>query len=319
MSISRRFSTQLGGARRLLHTAQEHSVLSLPTTMNASPSPLHGKDRAAPFVKWAGGKRRLIPEIMARLSASFSTYHEPFLGGGAVFFALAGERRITRAVLSDTNAELIGAYRAVRESPKALIRLLEAHKEAHGEEGYYYRVRDRHGATAGGAEARLASAARFIYLNKTCYNGLYRVNSKGRFNVPQGRYQNPTIYHRENLLAVSRVLQNAELAVRDFSEIEPEAGDVIYCDPPYDDTFNSYAAGGFGEAGQRRLREWMDRWREKGCYVLLSNSDTPLIRDLYADYRIAEIAAPRYINSKGSGRGMTKELLVMGFAEGGSA
>ena len=269
------------------------------------------KKQASPFVKWAGGKRHLIPEILTRLPASFGTYYEPFVGGGAVFFALAD--RISQAILSDSNAELIRAYRIIKENPEALMEELESHRKAHARDAsYYYQVRDQYNAPPNDSGDEPASVARFIYLNKTCYNGLYRVNSRGKFNVPKGRYANPTIYSKENILTVSEALKNATLYTRDFEEIDPQPVDFIYCDPPYDDTFDSYAAGGFGEMEQRRLRDCMDRWREKGCHVLLSNSDTPLIRRLYEEYRIEEVVAPRHINSKADRRGMTVELLVMG-------
>nr|VFJ75388.1 MAG: DNA adenine methylase [Candidatus Kentron sp. FW] len=281
---------------------------------DSTPSPPPEKKRASPFVKWAGGKRHLIPEIIARLPASFGTYYEPFVGGGAVFFALADQ--VGKAVLSDTNAELMLAYEVIKENPEALMEQLECHKKAHGREGYYYRVREQRNAKRGNLEDKLASAARFIYLNKTGYNGLYRVNSRGEFNVPKGQYKNPAIYSRENILAIGEALKNAALETLDFADIDPKPGDFIYCDPPYDDTFNSYAAGGFGEAEQKRLKEYMDRWRERGCHVLLSNSDTPLIRALYKDYRIEKVKAPRTINSKADGRGMTAELLVMSYDTG---
>nr|VFJ62603.1 MAG: DNA adenine methylase [Candidatus Kentron sp. FM]VFJ63060.1 MAG: DNA adenine methylase [Candidatus Kentron sp. FM]VFK14322.1 MAG: DNA adenine methylase [Candidatus Kentron sp. FM] len=279
---------------------------------DSAPATRMKKQQVFPFVKWAGGKRHLIPEIIARLPKSFGTYYEPFVGGGAVFFALAG--RIGKVVLSDTNVELMLAYEVIRDTPEALMEQLDIHQKAHGREGYYYRVRkERNAAWHGGFADRLVAAARFIYLNKTGYNGLYRVNSRGEFNVPEGRYKDPAIYNRENILAISKMLKNVTLETRDFADLDPEPGDFIYCDPPYDDTFNSYAAGGFGEAGQKRLKDCMDSWREKGCYVLLSNSDTSLIRALYADYRIEEVAAPRAINSKADGRGMTTELLVMSY------
>lgn len=278
-------------------------------TTHTGPSPLPEKTRASPFVKWAGGKRHLVPAIIDHLPASFNTYYEPFLGGGAVFFALAD--RIGKAVLSDTNADLIRAFEVIKEAPEALIERLKVHRKDHAEEGYYYQVRDQYNASRDDAGDKLASVARFLYLNKTCYNGLYRVNSRGGFNVPKGQYKNPAIFSRANILAVGEALKNATLRKQDFQEIDPGPGDFIYCDPPYDDTFNGYAVGGFGEKGQRRLKAYMDRWRERGCYVLLSNSNTPLIRALYADYRIEEVTAPRAINSKANGRGMTTELLVM--------
>ncbi|VFM99390.1 MAG: DNA adenine methylase (dam) [Candidatus Kentron sp. G] len=282
---------------------------------SSAPAARREKQQASPFVKWAGGKRHLVPEIIARLPKSFGTYYEPFVGGGAVFFALAG--RAGKAALSDTNAELMLAYEVIRDTPEALMEQLDAHKKAHRREEYYYQVRERRNAALdSGFSDKVASAVRFIYLNKTGYNGLYRVNSRGGFNVPKGRYENPAIYNRENILAISEVLKNTTLETLDFADIDPRPEDFIYCDPPYDDAFNSYADDGFGEADQKRLKDCMDRWREKGCHVMLSNSDTPLIRALYKGYRIEEVEAPRYINSKAAKRGMTTELLVMSYDTG---
>ena len=249
------------------------------------PPPVVETPKAQPFVKWAGGKRSLVSEIMSRLPHSFENYHEPFVGGGAVFFALA--HKIKNAFLSDANADLIRTYRAIQEQPERLIETLQHHKENHETEGYYYEVRAQ-----SDLEDIVDVAARFIYLNKTCYNGLYRVNKSGQFNVPQGRYKNPAICDADNIRVASRVLQKAAIHHVDFGDIEPEAGDLVYCDPPYDDTFNGYSANGFGNTEQGRLRDCMDRWHRNGCYVMLSNSDTPLIRDLYQDYTIHEVQGP---------------------------
>ena len=154
-------------------------------------------------------------------------------------------------------------------------------------------------------------AARFIYLNRTCYNGLYRVNKKGLFNVPRGSYVNPTICDSNNLLAASQVLAKATITYADFSEIQPAAGDFVYCDPPYDQTFTGYASGGFTEDDQRRLRDCVDQWRQRGASVMVSSSDTALIRRLYGtNYNLNEVTAPRNINSDAENRGPVPELII---------
>ena len=274
-----------------LRATQEHSV------------------RARPFLKWAGGKRRLVPEIVRLLPDTINTYWEPFLGGGAVFFAL--DSRIRDARLSDVNAALALTYQTVRNRLEALLGRLQEHEAAHSDMTYYYKVRE-----AATSPYAVEVAARFIYLNKTCYNGLYRVNKRGRFNVPRGAYKNPAICDADNLRAASEVLQKALLWHGDFRTVEPSLGDFIYCDPPYDGAFASYAAGGFGEPEQRRLRDAALRWQKLGASVMLSNADTPLIRSLYPEpaFAVYPVSAPRNINCKGNGRGPAAELLITAYA-----
>ncbi len=263
--------------------------------------------KAQPFVKWAGGKRALFPEIHKHIPDSFNRYWEPFLGGGAVFFALifALNGRIDSAHLSDCNRELITTYEAIKSKHKKVIELLKAHAKRHNRK-YYQDVREQHDAP-NPAEA----AARFIYLNKTCYNGLYRVNRQGKFNVPIGSHANPTICDEENIETVAEILKKADLSVRSFEEIRPEKNDLVYCDPPYDGTFTNYTGNGFGETDQEALRDSCSRWRDAGVNVIISNSDTELIRELYKDFTINEVAAPRHINCNGNGRGKTQELLIV--------
>lgn len=259
----------------------------------------------APFLKWAGGKRALVPDIVPRLPQTFNEYWEPFLGGGAVFFALAD--RIGRANLSDLNSDLMETYTVVRDDPESLIEHLERHAERHSRD-YYYAVRDRHDE-----RGPVALAARFIYLNKTAYNGLFRVNRAGKFNVPIGSYEAPLICDAENLRVASIALQKATLSSGSFqdSSIAPQHGDIVYADPPYDGTFTGYTDGGFGRDEQEALRDRATQWADAGARVVLSNSDTPLIRSLYAEWTLVEVQAARNINSNGAGRSKVGELLIV--------
>jgi DNA adenine methylase len=264
---------------------------------------------AAPFVKWVGGKGRLVEELARRAPPTYRRYFEPFVGGGALFFRLAP----ASAVLSDVNADLIGCYQAVRTDVEAVIAELGRHRDAHSED-YYYAVRDGWNAGGGGDAAR---AATFIYLNKTCYNGLWRVNRSGQFNVPAGRYLHPSILDGERLRAAARALACATLQVAPFERVLDEAwrGDFVYFDPPYDPVsetaaFTSYAAGGFGAADQERLAEVFARLDERGCAVLLSNSDTPFMRRLYRRWSVDRVLAPRAVNSRADRRGAVAEIVV---------
>ena len=243
---------------------------------------------------------------------SIDTYFEPFLGGGALFFHL----RPKLAVLSDLNAELIHTYTTVRDAPEALMAALDAHFEHRFDEDYFYSVRLQVPNNLP-PEAR---AARTIFLNKTCFNGLYRVNSKGVFNVPFGGYKNPTLYVRENILAASAALERAELLVSDYRVACKKArrGDFVYFDPPYDplsktSAFTAYTSEGFGEVQQRQLAELFRTLDRKGCKVLLSNSATPLLDELYREYAPIRLKAKRAINCKGTGRGAIDELLIMNY------
>ena len=261
--------------------------------------------RARPFIKWAGGKRTLIPVITRMLPDRIATYWEPFLGGGAIFFAL--DSQLQTAILSDVNAELTLAYQMVKREPGEVIEKLKQHETRHGNKNYYYRVRDMIGL-----KDAVEVAARFIYLNKTCYNGLYRVNKAGFFNVPRGSYTNPVICDASNIRAASLSLQKSTIKFQDFAQVEPGERDFIYCDPPYDGTFAGYDAGGFGGEEQLRLRDIVLKWHKLGAKVMVSNSDTGLIRELYSGspFTLTEVSAPRNINTNGSGRGPTPELII---------
>ena len=293
------------------------SVVPFNRVLKHTPRPYAGPAAAMPFVKWAGGKRSLIPAIAKHFPDEVGTYWEPFVGGGAVFFSFA--ERVERAILGDTNEDLAITYQMVKNDVEALVERLGEHERAHRRrEGkrykdgktYYYRVRDEEPTEA------LDVAARLIYLNKTCFNGLYRVNRSGKFNTPEGKYKNPDICNAERLRKASNALQRAQIVLGDFQKTQPGAGDFIYCDPPYDGCFTGYQAAGFDDAAQRRLRNAASQWREAGATVVLSNADTPQMRKLYADWRIKQVQAPRNINANAEGRAKTAELIIIGDADG---
>ncbi len=273
---------------------------------------------AKPFLKWVGGKGQLLSQFEAYFPAGFKRYVEPFVGGGAVFFHLWNAARLPQQVrLLDHNAELINAYRVVRDRPQPLIAALRRHRENHNPD-YYYQIRalDR----APGRLSAVDQAARTIYLNKTCYNGLYRVNRKGQFNGPLGRYRNPGILSEQVLLAASNALQGVHLGVSDFRHLPDKAhkGDFYYFDPPYHPVsetanFTSYSAGNFREADQRDLAAVFAELTRRGARCMLSNSYTPFILDLYAGFRLETVFARRAVNSDSSGRGQIREVLVLNY------
>lgn len=275
---------------------------------------------ARPFVKWAGGKARLLKQFEPYFPspAQVGRYFEPFVGGGAVFFHLWNTRRLPDQVfLFDTNDELINAYRVVRDQTDELIALLAVHEERHCRE-YYYEMReiDPHGDDL----SPVQRAARTIYLNRTCYNGLYRVNGQGQFNVPMGCYRNPRIVRRAALRGASAALQGVCIEERGFDRVVDLArpGDFFYFDPPYHPVsrtarFTSYTAGSFRDEDQRRLAAVFGELVRKGCLCMLSNSYTPLIVEMYREFRLEIVQASRPINSKAGGRGAIKEVVVLSY------
>jgi DNA adenine methylase len=274
------------------------------------------KPPVKPYLKWAGGKRQLLPEIEKRLPAGLAayTYYEPFVGAGAVFFHLLPRK----AVINDFNSQLMATYRVVKEHTDALVKSLEDHQKKNGE-AYYYRIRDLdRNVELFNRLTDVEKAARLIFLNKTCYNGLYRVNSRGFFNVPYGKYRNPVICEEALLRRIGAYLNSGKVTVLngDFEDALSDAGrgSFIYFDPPYHSpdksNFTGYQAGGFGEDEQRRLRDVFVRMTEKGALCLLSNADTEFIRDLYRGFEITPVRAKRAINSDPSGRGFVREILV---------
>ena len=288
------------------------SVVDFNRGLKHTERPHFEKAPAAPFLKWAGGKRSLIPSLAPYFPDRIDTYWEPFVGGGAVFFTFAN--RIKRAWLSDTNEDLLITYRMVQTDVDALIERLQEHARRHRQhkgreyadgKTYYQHVR------ATEPTEPLEVAARFIYLNKTCYNGLYRVNKSGQFNVPEGRYADPGICNAERLRQASGALAKVTLRLGDFARVvAPRDGDLIYCDPPYDGCFTGYQADGFRGDSQARLQDAAMRWKATGAAVVLSNADTAAMRQLYDGWHIRNAAAPRNINSKGNGRGAAAELII---------
>jgi DNA adenine methylase len=271
-----------------------------------------------PFIKWVGGKRALLPELLRLMPKKFNNYFEPFVGGGALFFELTrlGALNGKKAYLFDVNAELVNTYQTVKKHPKKLLKQLKEFQTKHSEEFYYsVRAMDREeGFKSLPLEVR---AARFIYLNKTCFNGLWRVNKQGYNNSGSGRYKNPKIYDEETLMAASIVLQNAEIQNADFSEVIKFAdnGDFVYFDPPYyplnaTSFFTTYHESGFLDEEQKRLYTVFKELDEKGISVMESNSNTEFIKELYKEYNIEFVEAPRFINGKGDGRGKIKEVVI---------
>lgn len=282
-----------------------NNQMLLDSLITTTQAPYLDKARAMPFLKWAGGKRSIIPNIVSVLPSTFGDYYEPFLGGGALFFTL--EKKAQHSHLSDINAELMLTYRTIQEDLEPLLEVLKLHKKNHSS-SYYKKIREQYANTD-----PIRVAARFIYLNKTCFNGLYRVNKAGKFNVPMGRYENPTICDESNLRSVNKVLQGVTLLYQSFKDVEVSKGSLIYCDPPYHGAFTDYIAGGFGDSEQKKLKDMADLWRESGAFVVLSNSDTPFVRKLYSGYCFHEVSAPRSINCKAAKRNNVTELLITSY------
>jgi DNA adenine methylase len=276
--------------------------------------------KSQPFLKWAGGKGQLLDQYEPYLPQTpMRGYYEPFVGSGAVFFHLRRRGLFETYCLSDLNTELLTCYRAVRDHVENLITRLHEHK-AHHSRDYYYAIRSRDRDPSWADASPVVRAARLIYLNKTCYNGLWRVNSRGYFNVPMGRYVNPDIANADRLRAASRALQGAELAVSGFETVTKKAcsEDFVYFDPPYHPlsktaSFTSYAREDFGEAEQRELARVFATLDRRGCRVMLSNSDTPFVRELYHGFRIETVTARRAINSAKDKRGAITEVLVLNY------
>ncbi len=281
--------------------------------------PARGVSREAqPFLKWVGGKAQLLAQFGEFFPTEITRYFEPFIGGGAVFFHLKHRFPRMRAFLRDINPELINTYRAVRDYPRELMQQLDAHATEFKAKSadYFYFVRAQH-HLIGDEKKIVERAARMIFLNKTCFNGLWRVNARGEFNVPVGSNKNPRLYNEENILAASRALESVHLAVQDFRETLNQTwlGDFAYVDPPYypvsaTASFTSYAKEDFGEGEQRELHAVFAESARRGARLMLSNSDTPFIRKLYRDFQIHTVQARRAINCDGSKRGRVNEVVV---------
>jgi DNA adenine methylase len=273
-----------------------------------------------PFLKWAGGKGQLLDQYERYFPQTpMRGYYEPFVGSGAVFFHLRERGLFETYSLSDLNTELLTCYRVVRDHVEDLIVLLREHQAHHSLE-YYYAIRSRDRDPSWADASPVERAARLIYLNKTCYNGLWRVNQQGFFNVPMGRYVRPDIANADRLRAASHALQGVELMVSGFEMVTEKARseDFVYFDPPYHPlsktaSFTSYARDDFGEDDQRQLARVFAELDRRGCRVMLSNSDTPFVRELYRDYRVETVTARRAINSAKGKRGAITEVVVVNY------
>jgi len=273
-----------------------------------------------PFVKWAGGKRQLIPTLNQNLPDSFGTYFEPFLGGGALLFHMLTERNGQKCSISDLNSDLVLSYITIRDRIDGLITSLKNHERNYQKDSksYYYSVRKSNPRSA------IEKTSRLLFLNRTCFNGLYRVNSKGKFNVPLGKYTNPNIVNEENLRAVSSILQASKVSIkcRDFEAVLSDAkkGDLVYFDPPYQPVsttanFTSYTNKNFSFDDLNRLAELCNNLDAKGCKVLLSNSDSDDVSELFSKkpWKVSKIQANRSINSDSKKRTGHFELLIKNY------
>ncbi|MGI6525045.1 MAG: DNA adenine methylase [Bdellovibrionota bacterium] len=295
-------------SERLKKRPKTPKLIQLPLSSIPEPQP-----SPRPFIKWAGGKKQLLKILKGLAPSNFNRYFEPFVGGGALFFELQPKN----AYLSDINGELINAYTAVRDNCKKLCQALKKHK---GGEEYYYEIRNADRRPSYNRWHSVSKASRLIYLNKNCYNGLYRVNSLGQFNVPFGRYKNPKWLDEDNLQACSIALKDTHLKVASFESVlkKAEKGDFVYFDPPYaplsaTSNFTTYNPNGFGQDEQLRLRDVCVELDKRGVKWMLSNSAAPLIMELYKGFNIYKVKAARVINSKGSGRGKITEVLITNY------
>lgn len=276
-------------------------------------------EKPKPFVKWVGGKRQLLAQFRLmnlyppeKFNPKSGKYFEPFVGGGAVFFDLLPET----AYLSDLNNELVVTYNVIKNDVENLIKSLKKHKL---DKEYFLKIRAQNPEKL----SDLNTASRFIYLNRTCFNGMYRVNSNGGFNVPFGKYTNPLICDENNLRKASKALKNVEIKKQDYKEVLKKAkkGDFIYFDPPYypinkTSSFTSYTSEAFLDKEQIELRDTFVELHKRGCFVMLSNSDTPFINKIYSEpkgFRITKVQAGRAINSDASKRGKITEVLVTNY------
>lgn len=271
------------------------------------------KEETYPIIKWVGGKRQLMFELLKNMPKSYNRYFEPFIGGGALFFELQPQN----GYISDMNEELINLYSVVRDDVYELIDDLNKHEVS---KEYFLKIRNLDRTEKYNSLSDVKKASRFIYLNRTCFNGMYRVNSQGQFNVPFGNYKNPRIVDAENLMNCSKLLKNTEICCADFSEIlnKVQKGDFVYFDPPYvplneTSSFTSYTKDGFDLDMQFKLREVCDALDSMGVMFMLSNSDTKLVNELYSSYEIKKVFASRAINANPNGRGKITEVLVRNY------
>ena len=343
--VSSRRVAALCEANRIPGAYRHGDVWAIPADAEKPPDSRVRKDfsgdgQVRPIVKWAGGKRQLLDKISRAypdgLGDCITTYAEPFIGGAAVLFDVLSRHSFEEVYVSDTNRELVQLYISVRDSPEDLVDLLEGYEDAHmskdadGRKAYFYKQRDRYNRVKSGPAEDvdwIECSALFVYLNKTCFNGLYRVNAKGEFNVPSGVYKNPMICDAPNIKAASKLLQGVSIRNASYLECEGFADDCTfaYFDPPYrplsaSSSFTSYTEGQFDDGDQRELAALVRRLSDRGAKVMVSNSDPKntcpdddFFDDLYAGMNINRIQAARAINSKGDGRGKISELLITNY------
>lgn len=263
---------------------------------------------AEPVVRWVGGKGRLLSELVSRLPTAFSVYHEPFIGGGALFFAV----RPRFAYLADANAELANLYGVIKREPRRLMDILGAMTVSEAE---YYRVRELDRSQNFAAVPDVERAARFVYVNKTCFNGLHRVNRRGQMNAAYGHRDRPTLFESANVMEVHDALRGARIAHAGFEDVLRVAGrgHFVYFDPPYDGTFTSYTREAFGADDQHRLWQVCVKLHRKGAKWMLSNADTPFVRRLYKAFRVEAVRAPRSVAAKASSRMPAAEVIVRNY------
>ena len=274
------------------------------------------KKKAVPFVKWAGGKRSIIQTLLDNLPDKFNDYYEPFVGGGALFFSIFENNLSNSFFLSDLNSELMITYKVIQKKPKELIKLLRYHAKEHSinKKDYYYKIRSQHKL-----KNPVEVAARLIYLNRTCYNGLYRVNKKNEFNVPIGRYKNPNIIQEENIIACHYALQSVNLSCKEYYRIKPEKNDFVYFDPPYfpleENSFTSYTKFDFMKEHHIQLRDFALQLHKKGVKVMISNSNSKFIEQIYKcnPFNFLLVKAPRLVNCKKDGREPINELIIKSY------
>ena len=277
---------------------------------------------AKPFIKWVGGKSKLIPELEKYFPKKFNRYYEPFVGGGALFFQIKQNYDVRFSSINDINKKLIIAYKQIQKNPKKIILLLKKIENKYkklslsNQKDFFYEIREKYNKKN---LNDITTTTYLIFLNKTCFNGMYRENSKGEYNIPFGDQKNPTICDEKNILAVSKSLKNTEITNLSFEQAVKKCkkGDFIYFDPPYypinaTSNFTSYHKNTFEPDEQEKLRDVFVSLTKKGCFVMLSNSNTEFIKKLYKNFNKYELYAARSINSKGSRRGKIKEIVVVG-------
>lgn len=271
------------------------------------------KKRVSPFIKWAGGKSQLLEQFKPLFpkEGTYKRYIEPFLGGGAVFFYLEPKE----AILSDLNKDLVETYKVVKLHLKELVKILQKYEKKHSKE-FYLKIREEYNT---GDSDKVTKAAQLIYLNKTCFNGLYRVNSKGGFNVPFGQHKKFSV-NEAGLLAASKILKKSKIEHAGFEQVLKNArkGDFVYFDPPYyplntSSNFTTYTKDNFLEKEQEELKKIFKKLDARGCILMLSNSDTPFIRNLYKEWHINRVSAKRFINCVGKKRGDVFEVVVRNY------